>query len=67
MVDLAYQHIADVHPLDIRRSLDRRGGWFRPQRGSIGDRFGRVFRGSAPANLAVPPSAYTGGTTIKIG
>jgi hypothetical protein len=67
MADLAHQHIADVHPGEIRRNFDRRGGWAHPQRGSIRDRFGRVLRSSAPANLAVPPSAYTSGTTIKIG
>jgi hypothetical protein len=53
MADLAYQHIADVHPGEIRRNFDRCGGW--------------TLRGSAPANLGVSPSAYTDGTTIKIG
>ena len=67
MADLAHQHIADVHPGEIRRNFDRCGGWAHPQRGSIHDRFGCVLRGSAPANLAVSSSAYTGGTTIKIG
>jgi hypothetical protein len=67
MADLAHQHIADVHPGEIRGNFDRCGGRAHPQRGSIHDRFGRVLRGSASANLAVSPSAYTGGTTIKIG
>jgi hypothetical protein len=67
MADLAHQHIADVHPGGIRGNFDRCGGWAQPQRGSIHDKFGRVLRGSAPANLAVSPSVHTGGTTIKIG
>ena len=67
MADLAYQHIADVHPGEIQRDFDRCGGWAHPQRGSICDSFGRVLRSSAPTNLAVPLSAYTGGTTVKIG
>jgi Rieske Fe-S protein len=67
MADLAYQHFADVHPGGIRRNFDRCGGWAHPQRGSIRDSFGRVLRGLAPANLAAPPFAYAGGTTIKIG
>jgi hypothetical protein len=67
MADLAYQHIADVHPSEIRRNFDRCGGWAQPQRGWICDSFGRVLRSSAPASLAIPPSAYAGGATIKIG
>lgn len=67
MADLAHQHIADVHPGEIQRDFDRCGGWAHPQRGSICDRFGRVLRGSAPANFAVPASVYTGGGAVKIG
>jgi hypothetical protein len=65
MADLAYQHIADVHPSEFRRKFNRCGDWAQPQRGWICDSFGRVL--SAPANLAIPPSVHTGGTTIKIG
>jgi hypothetical protein len=67
MADLAHQHIGDVHPGEIRGNFARCGGWAHPQRGSIHDKFGRILGGSAPANLAVSPSAYTGGATIKIG
>jgi hypothetical protein len=67
MADLAHQHIADVHPGEIPRDFDRCGGWADPRRGSICDRFGRVLGSRAPANLAVPPSAYAGGITVKIG
>jgi hypothetical protein len=67
MADLAHQHIADLHPGEIRGNFDRCGGWARPQRGSICDRFGRVLRSSESANLAIPASPYTGGATIEIG
>lgn len=67
MADLAHQHIADVHPGEIRRNFDRCGGWAHSQRRWICDSFGRVLRGLAPANLAASPSAYTDGNTVKIG
>jgi hypothetical protein len=67
MADLAYPHIADVHPGEFWGNFDRCGGWAHSQRRRICDSFGRVLRGSAPANLAASPSGYTGGTTIKIG
>jgi hypothetical protein len=65
MADLAYQHIADVHPSEFRRNFNRCGDGAQPQRGWICDSFGRVL--SASANLAIPTSAYAGGATIKIG
>ena len=43
------------------------GGWFCPCHGSQYDTAGRVRHGPAPANLALPPYAYTGDTKIKIG
>jgi ubiquinol-cytochrome c reductase iron-sulfur subunit len=43
------------------------GGWFCPCHGSQYDVSGRVRHGPAPANLAVPPYAYTNDTKIKIG
>jgi ubiquinol-cytochrome c reductase iron-sulfur subunit len=43
------------------------GGWFCPCHGSQYDVSGRVRHGPAPANLAVPPYAFTGDTKIKIG
>ena len=43
------------------------GGWFCPCHGSQYDVSGRVRHGPAPANLPVPPYAFTGDTKIKIG
>ena len=43
------------------------GGWFCPCPGSQSDTSGRVRHGPAPANLPLPPSAFTGDTKIKIG
>ena len=36
-------------------------------RGSMYDTSGRIRQGPAPLNLTVPPCAFTGGTTVKIG
>lgn len=43
------------------------GGWFCPCHGSQYDVSGRVRKGPAPTNLALPPYAFTGDTKIKIG
>ena len=43
------------------------GGWFCPCHGSIYDTSGRIRQGPAPLNLVVPPYAFTGDSTIKIG
>lgn len=43
------------------------GGWFCPCHGSQYDTSGRVRRGPAPLNLAVPPHRFVGDTTIQIG
>jgi ubiquinol-cytochrome c reductase iron-sulfur subunit len=43
------------------------GGWFCPCHGSQYDTSGRIRGGPAPRNLEVPPYAFTGDTTIKIG
>lgn len=43
------------------------GGWFCPCHGSHYDTSGRIRRGPAPANLAVPDYAFTSDTQIKIG
>jgi ubiquinol-cytochrome c reductase iron-sulfur subunit len=43
------------------------GGWACPCHGSLYDTSGRVRRGPAPANLAIPPYTFLSGTTIRIG
>ena len=43
------------------------GGYFCPCHGSEYDASGRVLKGPAPENLYIPPYAFTGDTTIKIG
>ena len=43
------------------------GGWFCPCHGSHYDTSGRIRKGPAPKNLAVPPYAFLTDTTIKIG
>ncbi|HEY0183313.1 MAG TPA: ubiquinol-cytochrome c reductase iron-sulfur subunit [Rhodopila sp.] len=43
------------------------GGWFCPCHGSQYDTSARVRHGPAPANLALPPYAFTADTKIKIG
>lgn len=43
------------------------GGWFCPCHGSHYDTSGRIRKGPAPKNLAVPDYEFTSDTTIKIG
>lgn len=43
------------------------GGWFCPCHGSHYDTSGRIRKGPAPKNLAVPPYSFTSDSTIKIG
>jgi ubiquinol-cytochrome c reductase iron-sulfur subunit len=43
------------------------GGWFCPCHGSQYDTSGRIRKGPAPLNLAVPPYQFTGDTAIRIG
>ena len=43
------------------------GGWFCPCHGSHYDAAGRIRKGPAPRNLAVPIAAFTAETTIKLG
>jgi ubiquinol-cytochrome c reductase iron-sulfur subunit len=43
------------------------GGWFCPCHGSHYDTSGRIRRGPAPLNLAVPPYQYLNDTTVRIG
>jgi ubiquinol-cytochrome c reductase iron-sulfur subunit len=42
------------------------GGWFCPCHGSQYDTSGRIRKGPAPANLAVPPYAFQD-SIVKIG
>tara|TARA_R110002167_G_scaffold238089_3_gene443215 strand:- start:65 stop:604 length:540 start_codon:yes stop_codon:yes gene_type:complete len=42
-------------------------GWFCPCHGSHYDSSGRIRRGPAPANLAVPEYVFLDDTTVKIG
>jgi len=43
------------------------GGWFCPCHGSHYDTSGRIRKGPAPKNLAVPPYQFTSDTTVRIG
>lgn len=43
------------------------GGWFCPCHGSHYDSAGRIRKGPAPHNLAIPPYEFTSDTSIKIG
>jgi ubiquinol-cytochrome c reductase iron-sulfur subunit len=43
------------------------GGWFCPCHGSQYDTSGRIRKGPAPANLVIPPYAFTGETAIRLG
>ncbi len=43
------------------------GGWFCPCHGSHYDTAGRIRKGPAPANLAVPPYEFLDETSIRIG
>lgn len=51
-------------PTDTRGDY---GGWLCPCHGSQYDVSGRVRKGPAPANLPLPPYAFTSDTKIKIG
>jgi ubiquinol-cytochrome c reductase iron-sulfur subunit len=43
------------------------GGWFCPCHGSHYDTSGRIRKGPAPKNLAVPPYSFLDDTNIRIG
>jgi ubiquinol-cytochrome c reductase iron-sulfur subunit len=43
------------------------GGWFCPCHGSHYDKSGRIVKGPAPTNLAVPPYSFVSDTLIRIG
>ena len=42
-------------------------GWFCPCHGSHYDTSGRIRKGPAPENLAIPPYRFLSDTVIKIG
>jgi ubiquinol-cytochrome c reductase iron-sulfur subunit len=53
-----------------QRSGDPKGdydGWFCPCHGSHYDTSGRIRRGPAPLNLAVPPYVFLSDTSVRIG
>ena len=43
------------------------GGWFCPCHGSHYDKSGRIRKGPAPTNLAVPNYSFLTDTVVKIG
>ena len=43
------------------------GGWFCPCHGSQYDTAGRIRRGPAPENMAIPPYEFANVTTLRIG
>lgn len=43
------------------------GGWFCPCHGSHYDSAGRIRKGPAPENLAVPPATFVSDTVLKLG
>ena len=43
------------------------GGWFCPCHGSHYDTSGRIRKGPAPTNLAIPPYEFVSDTIVKIG
>ena len=53
-----------------QKVTDKKGdydGWFCPCHGSHYDSSGRIRKGPAPKNLAVPPYAFASDTLIRIG
>jgi ubiquinol-cytochrome c reductase iron-sulfur subunit len=46
---------------------ERFGGWFCPCHGSVYDTSGRIRKGPAPKNLAVPDYKFESDTKIKVG
>jgi ubiquinol-cytochrome c reductase iron-sulfur subunit len=51
-------------PMDPRGDF---GGWFCPCHGSHYDTSGRIRKGPAPNNLAVPPYQFIDDTTVRVG
>ena len=49
------------------KAMPRIGGWFCPCHGSHYDTAGRIRKGPAPQNLAVPQYSYLSDTKIRIG
>ncbi len=56
-------------PLGMKQTEPRGdfGGWFCPCHGSHYDTSGRIRRGPAPENLAVPPYEFVSDTTVRVG
>ncbi len=51
----------------LGKSAGEYGGWFCPCHGSHYDTSGRIRKGPAPTNLAIPEYEFLNDTTIKIG
>ena len=51
-------------PTDPKGEYD---GWFCPCHGSQYDTSGRIRKGPAPLNLAIPPYTFTADTSIRVG
>jgi ubiquinol-cytochrome c reductase iron-sulfur subunit len=43
------------------------GGWFCPCHGSMYDTSGRIRKGPAPLNLAIPGYLFTSDTLVRVG
>jgi ubiquinol-cytochrome c reductase iron-sulfur subunit len=43
------------------------GGWFCPCHGSVYDTAGRIRKGPAPENMAIPVFAFTSDTVLRVG
>jgi ubiquinol-cytochrome c reductase iron-sulfur subunit len=59
--------IGDSGEFAVVEGNAKSGGWFCPCHGSQYDTAGRIRKGPAPENLAVPPYKYLSDTKIQIG
>ena len=62
-------HPSRLHPLGTSAGENRGdyNGWFCPCHGSHYDLAGRIRKGPAPENLAVPPYQFVSDSVVKIG
>ena len=59
--------IGDAGDFAVVEGSAKHGGWFCPCHGSQYDTAGRIRKGPAPENLAIPKYAYLSDTKIRIG